>query len=421
MKQLKDLKQNHRDILNKVRDIQTLSDKENRDLSTAENKEIDELFSKGEALKKDIERREKIKALEIADSNKDRPWENEKRQYSLKNALCILAGIKSVDTGYEREVSEELDKRATRKTSGVMVPALDMWKKKVETRVVNAQSALIQTTVKASEYVSALYEKTILDMLGVRRVSADGNYSFPRSSGVTAGWFSADGGSDSEDDITESDPTFTSVSQTPHYLAVMSGYTLAQIKSMMSNISLEALLREDLSMAMADQLNDSFLNGTNANQQPQGLLGLVTANTSHNWKDSDTADKFPLLADLLAGIKALKTAYKNNGMAAKWLFSVGDEEILKGTKVLENDAGKVLWENNQVAGLPAVATGHLEDNALVGDFSQAIVSEFGAVSLELGMIDSDFKKSIQRIRAIGCYDFAVRRTEAFQKFTLTRT
>lgn len=417
---LRELRSSHAE---KLKRIKAFSVKDN--LSESENREVESLYKETQSLKDKIEKRERIRDIEL-ETRDDRPWEKENRSYSLNSAIAVLLGDNSIDSGFEREVDQELRSKHRNRSQAeksVMIPSDSMWgSPKKETRQVSNQQALIQQTIKWDQYTPALYEKSMFQELGVRMISNDGKFSFPKSSGVTSNWFTGTGGSNSQDSISESDPTYTEIVQEPHFLAVYTGWTIKQIKNMMSSPSLESLLREDLMGSMQARLFSDFLTnaGTANTSPPRGIVPSIPS--GNNTAKSLASNALWKNSDFLGALQKLKANLKNNSRNFKWLFSVADEALLKNTRKLEAGStdSKVLWENNQVSDFPAYSTNNLVNNAVVGDWNEAILSDFGTVEIELGYINDDLIKGIKRIKATGCYDFALRRDEAFQKFTITR-
>ena len=427
---LRDLRQEHSKTIERIKELNGYQEK--RDLTEAENSELEKLFSKGTDLKSQIEKREKIKTLELEKAGLDIP-KSEQREYNFSN---VIKGLVSGRFGgsYESEIMQELEKRGvkTQSGNGILIPLNEFAKtrKKTELRVVDNQSALVSDPIKPSEFVPALYEQSIMDRLGVKRISAKGRFTFPKSSGASAGWFSGDGGSDAGDSISESDPTYASVSVVPKYLGVLSGWTLKMIKDMAGDLSLESLLRQDLSMAMAEKLDEALIKGTGSGNQPAGLVTALEGLNPSRETDLDLSamDAKWTLENLLDEKKNLKEAYKNNAMMPKWAINPGVEKEWEGTQKFAGANGDTLAMNGQAVGMQYAVTNHLKaasavntTEVLLGDFSEFIVITFDTIELTLGMINDDFKSGTQRLRAIGCFDFAMRRPEAFRKITIDRT
>ena len=239
---------------------------------------------------------------------------------------------------------------------------------------------------------------------------------------MASGWFNADG----TGSLTESDPSYTSGSVEPKYLGIISGWSLKQALEMTADLSLENLLRESLSMSMAEKLDESLIIADGASNTPMGLRASIPAgnNTALDLSANDAKWK---LSDLLNEKKNLKISYKNNSLMPKWLINPTVESEWEGTQRF-SDGPDALAQNGQAVGVPYVVTNHLQAKSavnttevLIGDFSQFMLTIFQGVEISVGMIDDDFKKGIQRIRAILSCDMTILRTEAFRKITIDRT
>ena len=223
MTTLRQLKEKHNSHVARVKALNAIQEKEERELTEAEQTELETRFSDAEALKKKIEHREKIKSLELASFSEAIP-KKEQRAFSLSKAVQCL--IKGKIEGYEGEVHSELERRGHAFAGqGILIPADEIYGKP-ETRIVDGQSALVSDPIKPELAQLSLREASIMDKLGVRRINATGNFNYPKNSNATtAGFFSGDGGADANDSITESDATFTSQSVEPHFLGAFTGWT----------------------------------------------------------------------------------------------------------------------------------------------------------------------------------------------------
>ena len=422
MSNLRELKAEHH---KEIQALRGLADKTGESV----DKEIESRMAKAESLKAQIERREKIKALEQSQPPAE-PWAKEKRSFSLKSAVDALTGRKAL-SGYEAEVSQEIERRQSFNSQGVRIPASALFgePRRLEKRAVDNQTSLFSDPIKPEEMLPALRERSIMSRLGMRMISAVGRFSFPVTSGSEAGWFSGDGGSASGDSITMSDPTFTSIESRPKFLAVMSGWSLAQLKNMSEGLSIEGILRQDLSGAMAEALDDALIKGSGASNQPRGLInqtGITKTTKAHQATVAWTYD------ELLKEQEALAKDFKQQAMAPRWVTNPGvAREWRKTLRFSVNGASQLLTDGDMAAGWPCIITNFLNPASpasaagdveiIGGDFSQYMFVSYDAVSLELGQIDDDFRRGLTRLRAILCCDLVLRRSEGFRLLAIDRT
>ena len=411
---LRELKQEHAKHL---KAIKALDAKE--ELSEAESQELETRMTECESLAKKIERRHKLERLDLKTIETEIP-RSEKRSYSFAKAIeCLIKG-KTHSGSYEAECHQELEKR-TKSGGGFLVPSQELFGRvgPPEKRIVDNQSALVSDPIKAELYLPALFEQSIIGSLGVRRISATGSFNFPRSSKTTAGWISGDGGDDAADKLSEQDQTFTKTSVEPHFLGAITGWSLRQLKQMAGNLSLEGILRSNLVQAMAEKLDDSLVNSDNstATQNPLGLLKALGATTNNKTLDYSTTVgwTWSVLTELK---QQLREQYKNNMMSPKFLIGPQIEKEWSDKQRFASSDGRSLL---QEAPGQVIVSSHLKNTSvLFGQWSEFMVVTFNSVELSLGMIDDDFQKGNQRLRAIGCFDFVLNRKEGFRQLTITR-
>ena len=272
-----------RDELNKK--MTALWDKrEKEDWTEKESKEYLEL--KERAKKNSSLIKERSEFLELFKMDKSKEETKEFQKFSLCNALKGLVTGKL--TGREREIDSELRRRGHDfdKKDNILIPS-DTFLGPIMQRQVGGQDALVSDPIRPELAQLAIREMSIIERLGITRLQAMGSFNYPKqSNSTTSAFFSGDGGADANDSIGESDPTFISQSSEPHFLGTRTGWTIAQIKKIGNNLSLEMLLRRSMVESMNEALNDKMLNGnaTTATAEPNGLLQLLGSDND-NAKD----------------------------------------------------------------------------------------------------------------------------------------
>ena len=434
MPQLRELRQKHHKGLEAIRALDKKIDEEKRDYSAKENEEREKLFKECTDLKNKIEKREKVRSLELENAkanSETNPWEGEGRKYSLTKAILMANGDRDIDFGFEKEIHQELRRKQNFNPSGdrsVLVPRDELlsFGRKPEKRIVSGETALIQDTIRGEETIPSLKERNFWEDLGVTILQAAGKFEIPRSGGVDSDWVSGSGGSTADDKIVDETPDYDSVEFSPKHLAVSSAWSLSQVKEMSMSPSIEELLRNDLSMEIDAKLFKDFLSATGSgNKKPiKGLFTLITNNTA---KTTSSSSKWSY-NDLETIVQKFIIASKMQGRKPKWLFQPVDRTLLRKERILTGSTdSKRLWEDSMaedfsgmVCGLKAIPTNNLVNQALLGDFSQAILAQFGGIEIMTGFSGDDFLRGTTRIRAIVSCDVNLRRPEFFQKITLTR-
>ena len=417
MTELRKWKQNHNKAIERMKVLSALAHREKRDFSSAEGEEYTKLEKEAGDLKEKIEREHRFTNLQLG-KEPDIP-KSEKRTYSLTNAIqCLLNGKRS--GSYECEIHQDLEKRNIHSGEGFLIPTNQILHTK-ETRIVDStETNLISDPLKADEYLKALYEASLMNRLGLHRVSAKGNFHFPKSSGASAGWFAGDG----SDSIAESDPSYSNLEARPKFLGTITGWSLKILKSMSANLSLERILRQDLSDAMSEKLDEAIVKGTGTGNQPTGITIAATNVSATKDRSGNTAWT---LTDILDQVETIKKNFKNNAMGLKWLISTTIwKEWASTVAFTDTDTTllNVAKQNGKV-----IVTNHLNqpdppgENApegILGQWNQFMIVMFDSIELSLGMVDDDFKKVITRLRAVGCFDLILRRNEGFQKLIVDR-
>ena len=432
MTNLRGWKQQHNKAIEKMRSLSELMTKEKREFKPDELKEYRSLEKEAGSLKEKIEREHRFMSLKLEAEPQQEISKKEQRAYSFGQAIkCLLAkhAGKMIPGCYEKEVSEELEKRNIHPGghnggTPFLIPTTELYPSlKKETRQLTSTSTqLISDPLKADEYLSALYEKNLSNRLGLKKSQAVGKFNFPKSGGVTSAWFAGDG----SDSIAESLPTYTSLEVSPKFLGSYAGWTLKLLKEMSANLSLEKILRQDLSSSMSEELDKAIVLGSGTANQPSGIVTSATKETS---KDRSGATAWSL-AEVLGIVEDLRRDYKNNDMGLKWLISTkvwaewaSTASFAGASKSLLDSAkevGEVIVTNHLNQADPAtVATGTVE--GVLGQWNDLMLTMFDAgIELELARINDDATKRITRLIATGCFDITMRRDEAFRKIKVDR-
>ena len=383
-------------------------------LTEAENKELETRWNEAKALEKRISIYEQQEKESLSKQPIMEP--KAKPKYSLYRAIkCLWEG----KSGLEGETHKELENRgATSSGNGLLVPTAELFgapPQAKEQRIVDGQAALVDDGVREDLRVTALYERSIAKMLGIKFISATGNFRFPTGNKVTAGWITGDGGSSANDKLSEQDSEWMSTSVTPHFLGAITGWSLKLLKETAGSVSVESLIRENLLAGLSEKFDDAVLNATNVSPQPQGFnVWLGTQNLTN--KTESSASKWAY-SDFTGEVKELRDQYKNNAMSPIWLMGSKDEKLLKEVQRFSSSDGESILQSIG----PVVVSGHVPATRLwLGQWSEFMVTMFDSAEVQLGMIDDDFQKGVQRLRVILCADFTGIRKSGFRGFNITR-
>ena len=228
--------------------------------------------------------------------------------------------------------------------AGIIVPAKALFgmtlPEKSHKRVVNAQSALWSDPIRPDLHLAALREASLLGSLGVDMKTASGRFTFNKTTGSSASYFSGSGGSASSDKITESDPSFESVEVRPSYLGSFSGYSLAQIVNQSGDVNLSALISADLTASMAEKVDQTLIRGSGSAGVPQGIVNNADLSKSTKAHAASVVWK---RSELVAENENLVKDYKGNARSPKWLVSAGVQAEWMDTLETLKTARAIFW------------------------------------------------------------------------------
>jgi len=384
----------------------------------APKEELEKRFKELTDLTDKIERLQKLEAIKPAKNPLHDMKKEDRARWSFGRAIqCLMTGRLN---GVEREISDELAKRYPIENRGIIIPEEELLRfKKLETRApIKGESALVDDPLKPELLKFALRERSIVDRLGVTRISADGSFNWPSLATSTAAFIKGDG----TDSIAESNPTpTTSQSAEPHFLTTLTSYSAQQTRQMSSNLSLSELLRRNMMMGMEETLSNKLLNATSATSgEPDGIVKLVgtqgevakSLSSTVKWKWTDWT-----------GImKTLKVNYKSNDMDLKVIMNPVVEQELEDVQKFSGTDGESIFDSLDDRQNIIVTNQLVDTRVIIGDFKNiGFVTFGGGIMLEAGRIDDDFEKLIDRIRAVLACDFAmIGFKEAFASFKITR-
>ncbi len=190
-----------------------------------------------------------------------------------------------------RELSNEVQKRTPRKGQGTVSVPLDIWLRDaanpgaggylsaLETRVLTASGgvasggAVVQSTVMGSQYVPPNYNVPAVVRAGARMLTGlTGNVEIPAmTAGKSGTWVNPENTA-----VTSADATFAQIALTPHDLGTVGDISRRLL--LQSSPHADALVRDDIAVALSNGVDQAAINGTGASGQPQGILGASGLN-----------------------------------------------------------------------------------------------------------------------------------------------
>lgn len=401
-----------------------------------------ELEGKLEAYQKDL--REKAEKAATAKPDMPAPGETRavvdektqkeiKRNYSLANVMRALAGDSTVDIGYEREISKEIEGKTGRKAQGLIVPDFiraanpsgvqtfgtpdfSAVEGTLGNSVAGSGHNVIATNLLAGSFIEALRDALVLTGAGMQTISGlVGDIAIPKGGKVTAAWITQENG-----DATKTTPTLGQISATPHTVGAYVDITRKLL--LQASIDVQGFVTRELVYAIAYALEAAGFNGSGSSGQPTGLVSQITQTVSF------TAGA-PTLAKLLEMVATIDEANGNLGPQS----FVGKPSIwallgstIDWTAVTASDAnvggvtsGKYLLDTvtNTCQGYKFIKSNIAPAKTLLfGDFSQLLLCLWSGTDILVDQYSGATKGAL-RVVALQDADFIVRQPAAFAKGT----
>ena len=389
-----------------ARIIVNKADTEKRSLSAEESTAFDKLKGEITELEAQEARAQFLADAERTQSGTVVAGSGERALDDLERRVSILRVVQAATegkplTGAEAEYNAEIARRNGKPAQGVYLPMAAL-EKRVNTTTSGAH--LVPDDHRGDQYIPALRNSLLARRLGVRVLSGlRGNVSIPKAgNSVVTGWVAENSA------LTPSDMTFGNATLTPKHVGALSEMSRQLIQQ--SDPSIEALLRDDMSFAIAQAIDSALIEGGGANE-PDGVIATLGA--------PNATLAGPTWAQVLEIIKDVEVA---NALGAhSWLLTPGAKATLAGTTKVSADAGAgFLYENGQVGGFAAYTTNQVPETsngggAIFGDWSQVLLGVWSELDILVNPFsETAYTKGNVLIRAMATCDIAIRHAEAFQ-------
>jgi HK97 family phage major capsid protein/HK97 family phage prohead protease len=328
----------------------------------------------------------------------------ERQVYSVVRAIRALANptdrAAQEAARFELEASEAAARAYGTTAQGVMVPAdvLGSWKRDLNT---SDDNEIVATNLLAGDFIDVLRNSSSVMQAGARMMQGlVGNVSIPKKTAASAGsWISTEGGAASE-----SEPTFGSVDLSPKTVGAFTDMTRKLI--LQSTPSVEALVRDDLTQAMALAIDAGALKGTGLSGQPTGIYGTSGINT-------DTfAGANPTWAEVV-GLETLVA--EDNALLGNLAYIVpaGLYGTLKTTSKATNQAIFAIDGDGTMNGYPVIVSNQATAGyCLFGNFSDCLIGMWGGLDLTVDPYTASTTGTV-RVVALQSVDVAVRHAVSF--------
>ena len=329
----------------------------------------------------------------------------EVRQFSVVRAIRALANptdrAAQEAARFELEASEAAARAYGTTAQGVMVPAdvLGNWGK----RDLNTSddNEIVATNLMAGDFIDVLRNSSSVMQAGARMMPGlVGNVSIPKKTAAsTGGWISTEGGAASESEF-----TLGSVTMSPKTVGAFSDMTRQLI--LQSTPSVEALVRDDLTQALALAIDAGALKGSGSSGQPTGLYSTSGINT----------DSFAAATPTWAEIVGLETLVaEDNALLGNlaYIAPAGLYGTLKTTAKATNQAIFAVDPDGTMNGYRTIVSNQATAGYLLfGNFSDCLIGMWSGLDLTVDPYTSSTTGTV-RVVALQTVDVAVRHAVSF--------
>lgn len=400
--------------------MKALTDKataEKRDLTDEESAEFDGYKKEFDSLERTLNANDVTQRVQGVIANLEKPvnspiraelglTDKELKRYSLSRALLSTMPGSGIDAGYERELSQEVEKQYGRSANGIYIPHdILTAKRDMNVATPTAGGNLVATNYMPGSFIELLRARALMMQLGVQTLDGlVGNVAISKQTGASTAYWVAEGG-----DTTQSDVTIGMINMSPKTITGKTATTRQLL--MQSNPSVDALLMNDLSKVLGLGIDKAIISGTGTSNQPRGILntsgiGSVSCTAANGGFSFANAVKFET---------ALETA-NYDASTCSYVMTPSIKGTAKSTEKVTG-ASVMVFENNEVNGYSAYSTMQMNANTvLFGDFSEVILGLWGGLDL---MLDPYAKADSAGlvVRAFQSVDIAIRHAAAFAAST----
>ena len=261
---------------------------------------------------------------------------------------------------------------------------------------------LVATDLRAVDFIDVLRNRLVVMQAGAVMLDGlVGDVAIPRkTSSITAGWISTEGGNASL-----TDPQFDQVTMTPKTLAGATEFTRQLL--LQSSLAVEAMVRLDQVRTLAVEVDRAALYGSGASGEPTGV-----ANTSGINAPAAFAGADPTFAEVVA----LETAVAVDNADMGPLAYITDAAMRGAFKSTEKATGTAMyiWEpGNTVNGYPAWITNQVVDgDVFFANWSDLLIGAWGGLDILVDPYTNSLSGTI-RIVSHQSLDVAVRHPVSF--------
>lgn len=414
---LKELLERRSRVIADMRGITEKPEGQGGDLSEDQARRFDELRGDLAKTEKDIERAQALDEAERrmqgqpVTGSGDNRFDDECRSFSLLRAVASqvpdMAG--KVDFGREREVSQELARRAGTAPKGLLVPLAVFEQRVMTSGGTAAGSNLIATDHNGQAYIDRLRAALRVRQMGATVLNGlVGNVDIPRlKDSAVSGWIAENQA------LTASDMKFDKTALSPKHVGALTEFSRNML--LQTSPDVETLVRNDFAAILAEAVDAAAIQGGGTNE-PTGILGtngisVVPVGTNGG------ALTYDLMADLVgevddANVQAA-TGFLTNSTVKRAASKLKDGQARPyGLDTVFQSLPRAF--SNVVPSDLTKGTGTGLSAILYGNWADLLIGYWSAFDLLVNPYESSaYAKGNVQVRALLTCDIALRHAESF--------
>jgi HK97 family phage major capsid protein len=332
--------------------------------------------------------------------------DKEVKRFSLLRAINALANPHDrraqEAAAFEFECSRAASDQYGRSAQGVMLPAdvLRNWKRDLNS---TDEAALFTDDFRGGEFIDVLRNASSVMQAGARLLNGlSGDVKIPKKATAAASSWVTEG-----NPVSESEMTVSSVSMVPRHLGAFTDATRQLLQQ--SDLSIEALIRDDLAQAIALAIDLGALQGDGTGGAPTGIKNTSGINTV----DFGTA---PVLVPSFAQVVEMETKVaEDNALRGNLAYIMNSSMVgaLKTTEKATGTAQFVVEPGGTVNGYRAIVSNQAASgDAYFGNFDDLLVGFWSGLDILVDPYAGATSGNV-RIIAMQTCDVAVRHAVSF--------
>ena len=327
------------------------------------------------------------------------------KRFSLVKAIHALANPTDrraqEAAAFEFEASRAAAEQYGRSAQGIMLPAEVMknWKRDLNS---SDDAAIFGDDFRGGDFIDVLRNASSVMQAGATMLTGlSGDVKIPKkTAAATAAWIASEGGA-----AAESEMTVGQVSMTPKTLGAFTDVTRQLL--IQSSLDVEALIRNDLTSAIALTIDKAGLEGAGTSGAPTGILSTSAVNT---------VTAFAAANPTFAEVVTLETAVaEDNALMGNlaYILPAGMYGALKTTEKAAGTAQFVIEPGGTMNGYRAIVSNQATaGNLYFGNFSDLLIGMFGGLDIVVDPYTASTTGTI-RVVALQSVDVAVRHAVSF--------